>query len=421
MEDQAAVQDEIRVLQSQQRRQRREIFDVEDGIEARRDALIAALERRLNQRSHSVRLFRIRWRLDQGSTCRIINYLQSDSGCAEIPPSRLPGALMAAKSTTTLRNLRNTRDFRAELLSIAAHLADNTETALIQVEEPAISHATVRDEWIRLIAAIKPEIAARMHLELSQSARSAAPTGMLSSRSRMHRSELIPLDRPNFRAEVLRLLVGASLANDGMWSVKGLIQRIGASQTPIRQALQELKRSGVLHEWSGSHIDLASEDLSAELLAKLQAIPQTLRFRFERGARIRTPAELLERALPLLGPKAKGAWTRVALSGVAVAQLEVPALDLVGIPRVDLVAFVPRDAKTFDAHAMRKLSDGLEYEPNVLATASVVVTLVRADEREMRSNVIEGVRCAPAMDVFLALIDMNLRQQAAKYAKAVRA
>lgn len=64
VEDQAAVQDEIRALESQQRRQRREIFDVEDEIEAKRDALIAALERRLNQRSHSVRLFRIRWRLD---------------------------------------------------------------------------------------------------------------------------------------------------------------------------------------------------------------------------------------------------------------------------------------------------------------------------------------------------------------------
>jgi len=61
VEDQAAVQDEIKLLESQQRRQRREIFDVEDEIEAKRDGLIAALERRLNQRSHSLRLFRIRW------------------------------------------------------------------------------------------------------------------------------------------------------------------------------------------------------------------------------------------------------------------------------------------------------------------------------------------------------------------------
>lgn len=61
VEEQAAVQEEIKVLERQQRRQRREIFDVEDEIEAKRDELISALERRLNQRSHSVRLFRIRW------------------------------------------------------------------------------------------------------------------------------------------------------------------------------------------------------------------------------------------------------------------------------------------------------------------------------------------------------------------------
>jgi hypothetical protein len=63
VEEQATVQEEIKVLEGQQRRQRQEIFDVEDEIEAKRDALIAALARRLNQRSHSVRLFRIRWAL----------------------------------------------------------------------------------------------------------------------------------------------------------------------------------------------------------------------------------------------------------------------------------------------------------------------------------------------------------------------
>ena len=63
VEEQAAIQEEIKAIERQQRRQRQEIFDVEDEIEAKRDALIAALERRLNQRSHSVRLFRIRWRL----------------------------------------------------------------------------------------------------------------------------------------------------------------------------------------------------------------------------------------------------------------------------------------------------------------------------------------------------------------------
>lgn len=348
-------------------------------------------------------------------------YLQSHSVRAELrrtPPVDTP---MPQETTRTLRNLRNTRDLRAELLSVAAQLADNADAVLIRVEAPAIGERTVREEWSRLLVAIKPEIAARMQLELSASARGGSAAEAASRRDRASPSgAVVELDRPNYHAEVLRLLVGASLANDCMWTVKGLIQQIGASQTPVRQALKALKIAGVLHDGSGRQIDLAPESLSAELLAKLQATPQMLRFRFERGARIRTPVELLERALPLLGPNAKGAWADIALSGAAVAQAEAPALDLAGVPRLDLIAFVPRDAKTFDAEALRKLSDGLEYERNVLAAAPVVVTLVRAEEREMRAKVIEGVRCAPAMDVFLALLDMNLRKQAAAYAKAVR-
>lgn len=64
VEEQATIQAEIKALERQQRRQRQEIFDVEDEIEAKREALIEALERRLNQRSHSVLLFRIRWKLN---------------------------------------------------------------------------------------------------------------------------------------------------------------------------------------------------------------------------------------------------------------------------------------------------------------------------------------------------------------------
>jgi hypothetical protein len=59
--------DETRKVESEQRRQRQEIFAVEDEIEARRDALIAALEKRLHRASHTRHLFTIRWEV----ACRI--------------------------------------------------------------------------------------------------------------------------------------------------------------------------------------------------------------------------------------------------------------------------------------------------------------------------------------------------------------
>ena len=61
LEEQKRVQEKIRRLEQQQRRQRQEIFQVEDDITARRDALIDQLERRLTQRTETQPLFTIRW------------------------------------------------------------------------------------------------------------------------------------------------------------------------------------------------------------------------------------------------------------------------------------------------------------------------------------------------------------------------
>lgn len=63
IEEQTELQEELRKLERTQRLQRQHIFQVEDEIEAKRDAFIDALQRRLNQQSRTVPLFRARWRL----------------------------------------------------------------------------------------------------------------------------------------------------------------------------------------------------------------------------------------------------------------------------------------------------------------------------------------------------------------------
>lgn len=276
------------------------------------------------------------------------------------------------------------------------------------VSNPAISETTVRKEWDTLLPAIAPELRVRMRL-------------IITSANTSDRLEagMVPLDRPNYRFEVMRLLLGADLETDGPQLLKGLMGHIGASQTPIREALAELKASGTIRS-PGRGVEVAAEDVTTELLAKLGALPQTLRFRFERGARIKPSAELLNRAEPLLGPNGPKDWKQLALSGAAVAQQDAPGLDLIGTPRLDLVANVARDEKAFDTNVLRLLDDGLELEPNVLAPAPVVVTFVRADKVFVRDAGLGQVRCAYPMDVFLSLLDMGLREQALQYAKAVR-
>jgi len=60
-EQQHALQEQIRELEKQKRRQRQRIFDVEDEILAKRDELIEKLEKRMQQRTIVEPLFTIRW------------------------------------------------------------------------------------------------------------------------------------------------------------------------------------------------------------------------------------------------------------------------------------------------------------------------------------------------------------------------
>ncbi len=59
--DQHRIQDEIQKLEKVKRRQRQDIFKVEDQIIEKRDALISSLEKRLAQRTSNEALFIIRW------------------------------------------------------------------------------------------------------------------------------------------------------------------------------------------------------------------------------------------------------------------------------------------------------------------------------------------------------------------------
>jgi len=61
VEGQHQLQEKIKDLEKKKRRHRQHIFDVEDEITEKRDSLIDALEKRMQQRTESAPLFTIRW------------------------------------------------------------------------------------------------------------------------------------------------------------------------------------------------------------------------------------------------------------------------------------------------------------------------------------------------------------------------
>ncbi len=305
-----------------------------------------------------------------------------------------------------LARVRSTRDLRAEILDLAATAVEGNRPARLDVISPAISAHTVQAEWNRVMPAFDAAVRRLISITINEE-RPAT------------RDATIALAKPNYTYELLRLLVGASLEDDGPQPLAGLMEKIGASQTPIRAALMSLRDAELIPNtrW----IEVLPEQLSTETLSRIGATPQTLRFRFERGAQIKSPDLLLDRVRSLLQPVGPAEWREFALSGVPVAQMDVPSLNLVGTPRLDLVAHLGRDVDSFDPDLVRWLDDGLEPESNVLAPAPVVITVVRAKQVFTRDLGDPLVRCARPMDVLLSLLDLGLRDQAIQYAKAMRA
>lgn len=63
VEEQKLNQEKLQKLERQQKRQRIEIFDIEDEIADKRDELIAALEARMKQKTEVTELFTVRWQV----------------------------------------------------------------------------------------------------------------------------------------------------------------------------------------------------------------------------------------------------------------------------------------------------------------------------------------------------------------------
>jgi uncharacterized coiled-coil protein SlyX len=63
IEEQHDLQERIRELEKKKRRQRQQIFDLEDEIAQKRDDLISVLERRMTQKTEIKPLFTISWRV----------------------------------------------------------------------------------------------------------------------------------------------------------------------------------------------------------------------------------------------------------------------------------------------------------------------------------------------------------------------
>lgn len=293
------------------------------------------------------------------------------------------------------------------MLSLAARLSDSADQATLHLVTPRILDVTLREEWDRHLQVLKPELAGRMQLVIdSASDRPQRPMGY----------------RSNDRQETLRLLLANAIdtrftARSRSTTQSAIAKALGVSLTPVRTALRILTEVGLITSMRRPF--LRPEWLSMELLGRINALPVTLRF--TRGAQIRSPATLLERAIALL--QDDPSWQPLALSGTAVALAQVPALDLLGVPRLDLMLQGQPDPPIPVERLIRSIDEGLELEPNVLAPTPVSLTLSRCELPQTLLQIMDAgpVRCAHPADVCLALLDLDRRDQVLDYIAGLQA
>ncbi len=339
-------------------------------------------------------------------------HLQNALACAECYRPFLAFPQMAViadiRRTVVIHALSNKRDLRAAFADLAADVAVSGGRATVTLTNPRITTAAIQAEWARIGLAFLPSLRDAIRIEIQEDVVSRSKTDGAGS--------MVPLIPPNYRFEVVRLLIEHALSGRGPIGLKSLTSQVGSSKAPIVAAVSALRLAGVLP--SRGPLEIYPAQLGGPALATLGALPQIMRFRYERGATPASIGALLERARKLIANSGLIDWHAIALAGMPVARVDVPTIDLMGTPRLDLIAVADRKSKAFDSGLIRLLDDGLEFEPNPLAESPVTVAVVRGATPAFRSA--SGTRLASRADVFLSLLDLGMREAAIEYAQAPR-
>jgi len=196
--------------------------------------------------------------------------------------------------TLSIDALSNKRDLRAAVVDLAADVAVAGGKATLTLTRPRITTDAIRTEWTRIGLALVPTLRDSIHLAIEESDVSRSPAEGADSR--------VPLALPNYRFEVVRLLIEHALTGPASVRLNNLIREAVTSKAPIVSAVAALRLAGLVS--SRGPIILDPAQIGGPTLAPLAALPQVMRFRHERGATPRTIGELLERAQAHVEPRA---------------------------------------------------------------------------------------------------------------------
>jgi|GEM_PF-5487605 biotin operon repressor len=302
-----------------------------------------------------------------------------------------------------LQRVANGRDLVAKVIEVAqaAQAAPREQHTLLLVgSKLSAEHAEA--VFTRTLSVLEPGIAERIRLEIQP-----AQPGMSQVKSDVVR---LPA-RPNIRFHLLRLLIEAKLRGAAFVTGRELSRALGVSEHPIREASKALEAVGMVATTrEGRSLAIDPWECTPDLLARVDAKPLQVRYRFRAGAAALKP-EALERRFESMWHQYDGWW---ALAGLFAARLQSHFVDLSGPPRVDLIVRVSPRQRYLDLSWLHEIAPRMEREPNPLELAPLVLTIVQ-ERRPLESE--DTYRAvASHADTMLTLLDQGLFKQARDFA-----
>ena len=306
------------------------------------------------------------------------------------------------------------RDLRAAVAELALRTRDTSAPrAVLLIRGARMSAAGLREEWARLLTVLAPSVADRLRLVavleedvvlvpdepwMRELADRVSDAGRPQARSaRVDRS-----------FEVMRVLLSRWLLHRGRIGVGELQRQTGLSHPSVSKGLAALGPALDRHRDRSVALRAFPREAWSQLVALAPKVRQTTAFVDESG-RGGDPQRLLDRLRRAPPPG-------VAIAGVVAARHWNPALDLEGLPRLDLSLHSP--AGGTDTAFVARLDPALIPAPAGTPPLLVVHSVPRADSLFVPDDA--GLPWADPVEALLDLYELRLIEQADDLVRALR-
>ncbi len=311
----------------------------------------------------------------------------------------------------TVQDITATRTLRAELLTVAAAVAQTPgRTGILRLVHPRISEQRLEQEWRAAVEVVRPNILSRLCVQVDlpdgRSRVFTAQRGTLPETWTPH-----PAPRRGFRLPardlsfaVEKLLVWAWLTREGPLTRTWVERTVGCTYPTVAAVVERLGSAILRHPDRRIELKSVPREEWARLFALSGKARSVMRF-VDRSGQTGTAAGLLQR-LGRLVPSG------VAVGGVAGTRYHYPDLDLVGLPRLDLSVHAPN--RDVDIGFIRSLDPALKQAKDSAEPALLVLHFVRHREPLVVPNP-GSLPWADPVECLLDLHEAGLEAQALEF------